>query len=103
MKEVAERLREQGLEVRLTDASRQWLARKGFDPQFGARPLRRTLQRHVESPLSIKLLRGDFDEDTLIIVDVDEEELTFEQHTEWKELSEELTSEPISEDVTVKS
>ncbi len=104
MEEVAERLSEQGLEVRLTEESRQWLARKGFDPQFGARPLRRTIQRCVESPLSIKLLRGDFEKDTLVIVDVDEkEELTFKQRTEWKELSEELTTEPVSEDVAVES
>ncbi|MFW6082997.1 MAG: ATP-dependent Clp protease ATP-binding subunit, partial [Chloroflexota bacterium] len=45
MQEVSDQLSELGLKVRLSEASRRWLARKGFDPQFGARPLRRALQR----------------------------------------------------------
>jgi ATP-dependent Clp protease ATP-binding subunit ClpC len=87
MGEVATRLSELGLDVKLTDASRRWLARKGFDPQFGARPLRRALQRHVESPLSIRLLRGDFEKGDVVIVDVADDELSFQTRTEWKELS----------------
>ncbi len=80
MKEITERLKERGLGAELTDAARQWLAREGFDSQFGARPLRRALQRHVESPLSVQLLRGDFASGDLVVVDVGEEsELTFER------------------------
>lgn len=79
MDEIAERLTELGLEVGLTDAARGWLAREGFDPQFGARPLRRALQRHVESPLSVRLLRGDFEKGDLVIVDAGDEGLIFEQ------------------------
>jgi len=77
MSEIAERLAEQGLEVKLTDAARRWLAREGFDPQFGARPLRRALQRHVESPLSVQLLRGDFESGDIVIADANEEGLVF--------------------------
>jgi ATP-dependent Clp protease ATP-binding subunit ClpC len=77
MREIAERLAEQGLEVELTDAARRWLAREGYDPQFGARPLRRALQRHVESPLSIRLLRGEFHRGDRVRVDVGESGLTF--------------------------
>ncbi len=87
MDEVTTRLSELGLDVNLTDASRHWLARKGFDPQFGARPLRRALQRHVESPLSVRLLRGDFEKGDVVIVDVADDELSFQTRTEWKELS----------------
>jgi ATP-dependent Clp protease ATP-binding subunit ClpC len=72
MKEVQERLSEHGLRVELTDAARNWLADVGFDPSFGARPLRRALQKHVESPLSISLLSGQFSSDDTILVDVDE-------------------------------
>ncbi len=81
MKEVAERLRERGLNVELTDAARNWLAKEGFDPAFGARPLKRALQKHVESPLSINLLGGAFSEGDTIIVDVDEasDKLVFRQ------------------------
>ncbi len=77
MREIAERLAEQGLEVELTDAARRWLAREGYDPQFGARPLRRALQRHVESPLSVRLLRGEFRCGDRVRVDVGDSGLTF--------------------------
>jgi len=70
MKEIAERLQEHGLQVRLTAAAREWLANAGFDQVFGARPLQRVLQKHVESPLSIQLLKGDFITGDLIQVDV---------------------------------
>jgi ATP-dependent Clp protease ATP-binding subunit ClpC len=102
MEEVSERLSELGLEVQLTDESRNWLAREGFDPQFGARPLRRALQRHVENPLSIRLLRGDFEKGNVVVVDVSEGVLAFQPRTEWKELGETAT-ETISENVTVES
>jgi ATP-dependent Clp protease ATP-binding subunit ClpC len=60
MRDIAARLEEQGLYVTLTEEARRKLAEMGFDPQFGARPLRRALQRYIESPLSIHLLKGEF-------------------------------------------
>jgi ATP-dependent Clp protease ATP-binding subunit ClpC len=72
MKEVQDRLSEQGLMVEVTDAARNWLADVGYDPSFGARPLRRALQKYVESPLSISLLSGQFTAVDIILVDVDE-------------------------------
>ncbi|MHB1480860.1 MAG: ATP-dependent Clp protease ATP-binding subunit [Bellilinea sp.] len=73
MKEVSERLSEHGLGVQITDAARKWLAEVGFEPTFGARPLRRALQKHVESPLSISVLAGQFQKGDTVIVDMDEE------------------------------
>jgi ATP-dependent Clp protease ATP-binding subunit ClpC len=58
-----------GLQVHLTEPARRWLAEKGFDQQFGARPLRRALQRFVENPLSIQLLKGSFRPGDLIVID----------------------------------
>jgi ATP-dependent Clp protease ATP-binding subunit ClpC len=72
MKEVRERLNEQGLTVQLTPQARSWLAEVGYDPDFGARPLRRALQKYVESPLSISLLSGEFSTGDTIVVEVDE-------------------------------
>jgi ATP-dependent Clp protease ATP-binding subunit ClpC len=93
MSEVRERLNEHGLSVRLTPAARDWLADIGYDPAFGARPLRRALQKHVESPLSVKLLAGEFNRGDVVVVDVEEQEgeqvLTFQQNDE----SESLVSE----------
>ncbi len=74
MKQIRERLAEHGLTVELTDAAREWLAREGYDPSFGARPLRRALQRHIESALSVKILQGEFEEGDTVIVDFDEDE-----------------------------
>ena len=84
MGEVRERLKERGLNVELTEAARNWLAKEGFDPAFGARPLKRALQKHIESPLSVNLLSGGFNPGDTILVDVDEpgEHLTFRQLTE---------------------
>ena len=77
MKEISARLAEQGITIELTEAAREWLAEQGYDPQFGARPLRRTLQRCVESPLSVQLLRGQFQAGDTVVIDVGEEGLTF--------------------------
>ncbi len=74
MEEVVERLTERGLDVKLTSEGRDWLVNAGFDPDFGARPLQRALQKHVESPLSVSLLAGEFSAGDTIIVDVDEEQ-----------------------------
>lgn len=78
MKEVQARLAEHGgLTIVLTANAEEWLALRGYDQDFGARPLRRTLQRYVESPLSVKLLKGEFANGDVISIDVEEDELTF--------------------------
>jgi ATP-dependent Clp protease ATP-binding subunit ClpC len=81
MQEIRERLAEHDIEVVLTDAARSWLSEQGYDPAFGARPLKRALQKHVESPLSIRLLGGEFSGGSTVVVDVDAEsnELTFKE------------------------
>jgi ATP-dependent Clp protease ATP-binding subunit ClpC len=73
MKEIEERLSERSLGVELTPSAREWLANEGFDPAFGARPLRRALQKNVESPLSVSLLSGEFKAGDTVVVDVDPE------------------------------
>jgi ATP-dependent Clp protease ATP-binding subunit ClpC len=72
MKEVQDRLNEFNITVELTDAACKWLAKEGYDPAFGARPLRRAIQKHVESPLSMELLGGNFKDGATVQVDVDE-------------------------------
>ena len=70
IQDIAERLQEQGIRIELSTAARRWLAEKGYDPQFGARPLRRALQRYVESPLSKLVLRGEFRAGDMVHVEV---------------------------------
>jgi ATP-dependent Clp protease ATP-binding subunit ClpC len=80
MKEVHDRLGEYNIQVELTPAARIWLAREGYDSAFGARPLRRAIQKHVESPLSVDLLGGKYKNGATVLVDVDSEKNTLEFH-----------------------
>jgi ATP-dependent Clp protease ATP-binding subunit ClpC len=70
---TAEQLEAQGLGLELTDSAKNWLARKGYDPTLGARPLRRAIQRHVEDALSERILYKEFHAGQIIVVDADEE------------------------------
>jgi len=74
MEDVKKRLQANGLEVELSPEARKWLAEKGYNPDFGARPLTRALQKHLESPLSRKLLQGDFKKGDVVYVEVDNED-----------------------------
>ncbi len=69
MAEIRERLEERGITIELTEPARKWLAEEGYDPAFGARPLRRTLQRYVESPLSKQILKGVFEAGDAVTAD----------------------------------
>jgi ATP-dependent Clp protease ATP-binding subunit ClpC len=70
--EVGERLKEQGVTLELTQAAKTLLVREGYNPAYGARPLRRTVQRMVETPLSRDLLKGVFKPGDTVLVGVDE-------------------------------
>jgi ATP-dependent Clp protease ATP-binding subunit ClpC len=71
MKDVRDRLSEEDLTLTLTDAAVQFLVERGFDVKFGARPLRRAIQRYLEDPLSEKILLSEFADGDEIEVDVD--------------------------------
>ncbi len=77
---LVDRLRESGIVIHMTEPARHWIAQKGFDPQYGARPLRRAVQRFIENPLSVRLLKGDFQQGDLVVIDEQNGELVFERH-----------------------
>ncbi len=81
MKELQDRLNEHNIHVELTDAARAWIAKEGYDPAFGARPLRRIIQKHVESPLSVDILGGKYKDGATVVVDVDEKQNKIVFHT----------------------
>ena len=81
VREVDHRLAERGIHIQLSEAARAWLAQQGYDPQFGARPLRRVIQRYVENPLSRQLLEGRFEADEVILIEVGEEGLVFHRQS----------------------
>jgi ATP-dependent Clp protease ATP-binding subunit ClpB len=71
------RLDERGVELELTDAAAELLAREGYDPAYGARPLKRLVQRRIENPLAQRILAGDVRDGDRVVVDADGDELTF--------------------------
>jgi ATP-dependent Clp protease ATP-binding subunit ClpC len=75
--DLQKRLAEHALALQLTDAARAWLAREGYDANYGARPLRRTIQRHVENVLAKRLLTGELKDGDTVIIDATEAGLTF--------------------------
>jgi len=77
VKDLQQRLADRKLEVTLTEEAKSWLAKEGFDPLYGARPLRRAIERYVENPLSTKVLRGEFNSGDTVVVDRGEDGLTF--------------------------
>ena len=72
-------LEERRLEIELTEAAKELLAEEGYDPTFGARPLKRVIQRRVQDPLALRLLQGDFEEGDRIRVDARDGNLKFEK------------------------
>jgi len=73
------RVSERGIEVDLTDAARMLLGDMGYDPTYGARPLKRVMQKHLVNPLAIGLLQGDYAAGDTITVDAADGELRFER------------------------
>ena len=74
---LRKRLAEKRITLELTDGAKALLAKEGFDPVFGARPLKRTLQRRVQDPLALKLLEGEIQPGDTVRVDARGDELTF--------------------------
>jgi ATP-dependent Clp protease ATP-binding subunit ClpB len=79
LRRLRDRLADRGLDLELTDAAKELVAAAGWDPTYGARPLKRALQRLVENPLALRLLEGEFVEGDTVRVDVKDGELAFEK------------------------
>ena len=78
MRDLRKRLAERKITIELTEEARKTLAERGYDPVFGARPLKRAIQRMIENPLAVEILAGKFREGDHIIVDTkDRETFTF--------------------------
>ncbi|MEK7713520.1 MAG: AAA family ATPase, partial [Deltaproteobacteria bacterium] len=76
---LRKRLSERKLSITLTDNAKELLAKEGFDPTYGARPLKRAIQRVIQDPLALKLLAGEFGEGDTIVVDADKKGMVFEK------------------------
>ena len=75
LEQVVQRLEERGLHLEVSPAARALLAQRGWDPAFGARPLKRVVQKLVVNPLSHRLLEGEILQDNTVTVDVENDEI----------------------------
>ena len=78
LRAVAKRLADQQLTMEISDDAKRHLAKAGYDPQFGARPLKRTVQEQLLNPLATRLLDGEFKPGDNIRINLANDELTFE-------------------------
>ncbi|MBP9902166.1 MAG: ATP-dependent Clp protease ATP-binding subunit, partial [Verrucomicrobia bacterium] len=76
---VIERLKGKNIQLELDEAAKDFLVEKGYDPQYGARPMRRSVERYLEDPLAEEILRGQFHEGDPIRVTSNKEKLVFNQ------------------------
>ncbi len=93
LRKVRERLAEHGLKLELTEQAQQFLIDKGYNPDFGARPLRRAIEQYIENPLSEEILRGAYKDKNKIIVSIKTENDEKEKHLYFESVKEDL-SEP---------
>jgi ATP-dependent Clp protease ATP-binding subunit ClpB len=77
LQRVQRRLEDQYIALELTEAAKTLLARDGFDPTYGARPLKRAIQKHIENPLAMEILQGRFGEGGHILADVEDTKIVF--------------------------
>jgi ATP-dependent Clp protease ATP-binding subunit ClpA len=77
MRVLRERLKDKKIEVELSSGARDFIAEKGYSPQYGARPLKRTIQKLIIDPLSAKLIQGELKEGDSIVVDVEGKQIIF--------------------------
>jgi ATP-dependent Clp protease ATP-binding subunit ClpC len=85
---VLERIRRKNVTVVLDDKAREFLIEKGFDPQYGARPMRRSIEKHLEDPLAEEILRGTLIEGEPVTVTADQDKLVFKQRDQRDQAAE---------------
>jgi ATP-dependent Clp protease ATP-binding subunit ClpB len=77
MQQVSKRMAERKIEIELTDAAKEFLVREGYDATYGARPLKRTIQRLILDPLALQVLEGKFAEGDTVVIDVGKDQIVF--------------------------
>jgi ATP-dependent Clp protease ATP-binding subunit ClpC len=77
IRDVEKMLAERSIKLEVNEKAKAWLAKKGYDPVYGARPLRRAIQRYVENPISTKILQGEFKEGDTIAISLEKDNLSF--------------------------
>lgn len=82
LSDLKQQLKERDMSLNVTEAAKDFLGRKGYDPEYGARPLRRAIQRYLEDPLSDEILKGKFKDGDTVEVTAAEDKLEFRKKTD---------------------
>jgi len=77
LQRLLKRLQQQNIKLELTDKAKKFLAKEGYDPAYGARPLKRVIQQQILNPLSVAILDGQFGEGDSIVAEVEKDQLEF--------------------------
>jgi ATP-dependent Clp protease ATP-binding subunit ClpB len=77
MNSITKQLKESGFDIEITEEAIDWLAQLGYDPQFGARPMKRVLQKRVLNELSKKILMNEIKKEDVIVVDAIDNQIIF--------------------------
>ena len=77
LERLARRLEDRKLKLRFSQNAKKYLVSVGYDPLFGARPLKRAIRKYIEDPLAMELLENRFEEDAVILVDADHNGIVF--------------------------
>jgi ATP-dependent Clp protease ATP-binding subunit ClpA len=81
---LVKRLADKRITLELTAAAKALLAQEGYDPVYGARPLKRTIQRMIQDPLALELLNGTYGEGDTVVVDAEKGRVVFRKRVEAK-------------------
>ena len=79
IEDVRKRLSDKNIELRMTKKAKEYLAEEGYNPMYGARPLKRAIQQHIENPLSEDLIHGRFVEGNIVQIDFKTDKLVFKE------------------------
>ena len=77
LRNLRQLLADRQINLQLSDRAKDWLADKGYDPLYGARPLKRAIQKYLQDPLALKILNGEFSDGDVVAIDVNQDELSF--------------------------
>ena len=77
LEKVIQRLGKKDIDVQITEPVKEFVAQKGFDPNLGARPLKRVIQKKILDPLSLKIISGDFEKEKRVVIDFQNEKIIF--------------------------
>ncbi len=86
VRQVEERLADRSISIELTDAAKSWIAERGYDTWMGARPMARAIQRHIESPLALALIKAEIEDGSTVVIDVKDDRLDIQSATTESEL-----------------